>query len=64
MNEGAGLDEHEGEDRNEAHEADEKGDSHGVDVSSDGDELMEINGVKPDIFMEDGDEREVSSLTR
>lgn len=28
------------------------------------DELMEINGVKPKVYMKDGDEREVSSQSK
>lgn len=56
-----GVGEHKGEDDDEAQDGGDKGGGHGVDGD---DELMEINGVKPNVFMEDGDEREVGSLTR
>jgi DNA ligase-1 len=35
------------------------------DTASDGgDELAEIDGIKPAVYMKDGEEREVGSLTR
>lgn len=40
------------------------GDAHGQPGSSAGDELAEINGIKPEVYLADGVEKEVKSMSR